>query len=238
MGSEMSGGVRNVVISNCVFSGTDRGIRLKSCRGRGGVIEDIRVDNIVMQGVLCPIVLNKFYNCSPASAAVSDPAAHPVDAGTPRFRRLRFSNITARDVRYAAAFLLGLPEMPIEDVVLDNCSIYLDAHATQGGSPAMAAGVGGECRAGVILKHARNVKLRRIDLHDQRGPAVSIQASSEVTVDELDARPDGACPLVFSDADLSEPAAGEASPRRRDFRRNLQLRRHVSNPPMPETAEA
>ena len=51
IGSEMSGGVRKVVISNCVFDGTDRGIRIKSTRGRGGVVEDIQVDNIVMRNI-------------------------------------------------------------------------------------------------------------------------------------------------------------------------------------------
>ena len=51
IGSEMSGGVRKVTISNCIFDGTDRGIRLKSTRGRGGVVEDIRVSNIVMRNI-------------------------------------------------------------------------------------------------------------------------------------------------------------------------------------------
>ena len=51
IGSEMSGGVRRVTISNCVFDGTDSGIRLKSSRGRGGVVEELRVDNIVMKNI-------------------------------------------------------------------------------------------------------------------------------------------------------------------------------------------
>lgn len=65
IGSEMSGGVRNVVISNCVFEGTDRGIRIKSRRGRGGVVEDIRVNNIIMKEVICPFVMKLFYYCGP-----------------------------------------------------------------------------------------------------------------------------------------------------------------------------
>jgi polygalacturonase len=51
IGSEMSGDVRKIVISNCVFDGTDRGIRIKSARGRGGVVEEIRVSNIVMKNI-------------------------------------------------------------------------------------------------------------------------------------------------------------------------------------------
>lgn len=61
IGSEMSGSVRNVVISNCVFDGTDRGIRFKSRRGRGGVVEDVRVTNIIMRDVLCPVTVNLYY---------------------------------------------------------------------------------------------------------------------------------------------------------------------------------
>ena len=55
--------MQNVVISNCVFIGTDRGIRLKSRRGRGGSVENVRVSNIVMDGVLCPFTMNLYYNC-------------------------------------------------------------------------------------------------------------------------------------------------------------------------------
>src|SRR6476620_2669089 len=51
IGSEMSGGVKKITISNCIFDGTDRGIRIKSARGRGGVVEDIRVDNVVMKNI-------------------------------------------------------------------------------------------------------------------------------------------------------------------------------------------
>ena len=92
MGSETSGTIRNVAISNCVFSGTDRGIRLKSRRGRGGGIEDLRVDNIIMDEVLCAVTANLFYGCDAwGTEKVNSQAAWPVDAGTPQFRRLRFS---------------------------------------------------------------------------------------------------------------------------------------------------
>ena len=61
IGSEMAGGVRNVVIANCIFESTDRGIRLKSRRGRGGIVEDVRVTNVIMTGVLCPFTVNLYY---------------------------------------------------------------------------------------------------------------------------------------------------------------------------------
>jgi hypothetical protein len=182
----MSGGVRNVAISNCVFCGTDRGIRLKSRRGRGNAVEDLRVDNIVMDEVCCPIVLNLFYVCGePEDSERLNHATQAVNGGTPQFRRLRFNNITARKVKYAAAFMLGLPEMFVEDIVLDGISVYMDPDNKQAGSPAMAAGVEDMCRAGLVLKNARNVKLRRIDLYDQLGPAITINNSQDILVSDL-----------------------------------------------------
>ena len=207
IGSEMSGGVRNVAISNCVFSGTDRGIRLKSRRGRGGIIEDIRVDNVVMDSVLCPIVLYLFYGCGAwGEKKVNDRTSYPVDAGTPRFRRLRFSNISAQNVKYAAVFVLGLPEMPIEDVTLDGLSINLDPNNTVGGSPAMAPGIGDMCRGGVVIENARDLKLHRTAIYDQLGPAVTIRNSSEIAVTELCARRDGEAPLLILDGNEFAPA--------------------------------
>ncbi|MGD1276085.1 MAG: glycoside hydrolase family 28 protein [Tepidisphaeraceae bacterium] len=197
MGSEMSGGVRNIAISNCVFCGTDRGIRLKSRRGRGNAIEDLRVDNIVMEDVLCPMAVNLFYECgAEGSAKVKDKSAHPVDAGTPQFRRLRYSNILARRVKYAAAYVMGLPEMFVEDVSFNAVSVYLDPDNTKGGAPVMAPDIPDMCRAGVFIQNARNIRLRGVDIHHQLGPAVSISNSADVTIRDLWAQRDGSHPLV------------------------------------------
>jgi polygalacturonase len=206
MGSEMSGGVRNIAISNCVFSGTDRGIRLKSRRGRGNAIEDLRVDNIIMDEVLCAITVNLFYGCEAwGQPKVTDHSAQPVNAGTPQFRRLRFSNISARRIKYAGVFLLGLPEMFVEDVALDGISLYMDPENTSGGSPVMAPNIPDMCRAGVVVKNAHNVKLRRIDIKDQLGPAINIQNSTDVRVSDLHANPDGSNPIMTTDGKPTKP---------------------------------
>ncbi len=198
IGSETSGGVRNVVISNCVFRGTDRGIRLKSRRGRGSVVEDIRVSNIVMDEVLCPLVINMFYGCGAWDAArVTDESPHAVNTGTPRFRRLRFSNITARRAKFAAVYVLGLPEMSVEDVTFDDISIYLDPENTTAGPPAMSPVVPDLCRAGVIIRNARNIKLRRIDITDQLGSAVSLTNAKSVVLHDLGAQKFDGQPIVF-----------------------------------------
>jgi hypothetical protein len=184
IGSEISGGIRNVAISNCVFVGTDRGIRIKARRGRGGVVEDVRVSNLVMDSVLCPLTVNLFYGCGAwGDAKVTDQSAHPVDAGTPRFRRLRFSNITARGVKWAAAYVLGLPEMFVEDVAYDGISIYMDPDNTAGGAPVMAPNVPDCCRAGIIVRNVERVALRNVDVSDQLGTGLSIASARDVVVD-------------------------------------------------------
>ena len=175
IGSEISGSVRNIAISNCVFVGTDRGIRTKARRGRGGVVEDVRANNLVMDGVLCPIVVNLFYGCGAwGEKKVTDQSAHAVDEATPRFRRLRYSNITARRIKFAAAYILGLPEMYVEDVIIENSSFFLDSENRTAGVPAMAPGVPQLCRAGLIARNVEKLTMRNLDISDQLGPAISV----------------------------------------------------------------
>src|SRR4030095_3817 len=120
IGSEMSGGVRNVTVSNCIFRGTDIGIRLKSQRGRGGVVEGLSVSNVVMQDVPHPFTITTFYM---GSDRPED--EFPVNEGTPTFRELHFSNITARGAKDAGS-ITGLKEMPIENVTFNNVQIQAE----------------------------------------------------------------------------------------------------------------
>lgn len=114
IGSEMSGGVKKVTISNCVFDGTERGIRLKSTRGRGGVVEDIRVSNIVMSNIQREaIVFNLKYSKMPAEAK-SD--------RTPEFRNIYVTGMTVRDVKTPIK-IVGLEEAPIEGIVLRDIDV-------------------------------------------------------------------------------------------------------------------
>lgn len=113
IGSEMSGGVKNIVISNCVFDGTDRGIRLKTARGRGGVVENIRVSNIVMRNIRDhAIVLNMQY-------AKTD--KEPVSERTPLFKDVYISDMAGSS--NSVALILGLEEMPVENVSFTNINM-------------------------------------------------------------------------------------------------------------------
>lgn len=114
IGSEMSGGVKKVVISNCVFDGTDRGIRIKSTRGRGGVVEDIRINNVVMNNIRKEaIVFNLRYSDMPAEAK---------SERTPVFHRISVSGLTGIDVDIPIK-IVGLQEAPISDITLKDIDI-------------------------------------------------------------------------------------------------------------------
>ena len=179
IGSEMSGSVRNVTISNCVFVGTDRGIRIKSRRGRGGIVEDVRATNVIMQGVLCPFTMNLYYHIGvKGNSEIADKRAAPVDAGTPIFRRIHFSHINVRDAQFAAAFLYGLPEMPIEDVSFDDVSISMASDA-QAGAPDMADGIEPMQRAGFFARNVRRLNLDHVAIANQIGEPLLIEDSME-----------------------------------------------------------
>ena len=111
LGSETSGGIRNVVASNIVAQGTDRGIRIKSTRGRGGVIENLRFDNWVIEDTPYPAIeVTNYYTRAPQE---------PVSVRTPVFRNIAVSNVTVNRCKTAVS-IEGLPEMPIEGLRLSD----------------------------------------------------------------------------------------------------------------------
>jgi polygalacturonase len=198
IGSEMSSDVRNVVISNCVFMGTDRGVRLKSRRERGGVVEDIRVTNVVMQDVLCPFVMNLYYGCGAwETERVSDKSPWPVNEGTPRFRRVHFSDVTARGVQYAAAFIYGLAEMFVEDVSFSHVAVSM-ARDAGAGDPAMAPDMAPMQRAGFFVCNARRLRFHDVEIADQLGPALVLTDVADVDIGGCTARaPVADAPVVL-----------------------------------------
>ncbi|AIQ49238.1 endopolygalacturonase [Paenibacillus sp. FSL R7-0273] len=183
LGSEMSGDIRNVTISNCVFKETDRGIRMKSRRGRGGTIEDIRVSNIVMDGVICPFTMNLYYFCGPRGKEkyVWDKQPYPVTAETPCFRRIHFANITARNVHAAAGFLYGLAEQYVSDISFTDVDISMAEDAVPG-QPDMMAGLADMSRRGFFLGNVRDVRFQQVTVENHEGPAFYIENGEDVEV--------------------------------------------------------
>lgn len=135
VGSEMSGGVKNVHVQNCQFLGTDVGLRFKSRRGRGGVVENIYINNVSMTGILADaIIFNLYYGgksvieMNADGEKVNNVEAKPVDETTPCFRNIYISDVTCESCGRAMLFN-GLPEMPIDNINLKNLTIRSDADA-------------------------------------------------------------------------------------------------------------
>lgn len=120
IGSEMSGGCKDIVARNCVFIGTDVGLRFKSTRGRGGVVENIYVDNIKMTDIPGEaLIFDMYYGIKPGAPVP------PVTEETPSFRNIFIKDIVCRSAGRAALFN-GLPEMPMKNVVIEDSRFRAD----------------------------------------------------------------------------------------------------------------
>ncbi len=148
VGSETAGGVRNVTVSNCLCDGTDRGLRFKTARGRGNVVENFRAQNVVMRGVGDALSVTMLYN------AVDPRTTQPVNEGTPVFRNIHLGNITASDVK-RAALIEGLPEMPIRGLEINNFEV---------------AGAG----AGITCSNVDGMTFDNVVLNPAKGPSMIV----------------------------------------------------------------
>jgi polygalacturonase len=134
IGSEMSGGVKNVYVSGCTFLGTDVGLRFKSNRGRGGVVENIYFKDINMIGIPTQAIsFNLFYGGLSVSEMIAQGKNNvagtskipPVTEETPTFRDITIKNITCRGASQSV-FLQGLPELNLQGITLENIVIQSD----------------------------------------------------------------------------------------------------------------
>ena len=165
LGSEISGGVKNLTVSQCLMEGTDRGIRIKTRRGRGkdSILDGIRLSNIQMKKVQHGIALNMFYFCDPDGKTlyVRDKTVTVKDDMTPTIRDVEIDNVRAEDIRGCGIFMYGLPENKIDGVKIRNCHFGFaegDARTTTE-QPEMLEGFIAEQELGVFIKNAANVTL-------------------------------------------------------------------------------
>jgi unsaturated rhamnogalacturonyl hydrolase len=159
IGSEVSSGAWDVTIRRCLFRHTDRGIRIKTRRGRGrsSVVQGIRCEHIRMDGVMFPFTANMFYNCDPDghSPYVQGRAPLAPDDMTPRVRGIELEDVACTGCAGTGIYLLGLPESPIEDVHLKDVVIEFDvAGNPHAPLPVMADGIEPAPLVGI---HAENV---------------------------------------------------------------------------------
>ena len=176
VGSEMSGGVKNMYVSNCTFMGTDIGLRFKSVRGRGGVVENIYVNNINMKDIIGEAMLfDLYYQAKDPVPLVGDKTVMPkieilpVDEGTPQFRHFYFHNIVCRGAE-KGIFIRGLPEMNIKDVNIDHCVL--------------------QTKQGIYCQEAQGVTIKDVTILIQKtNPVITIGNSESVTFDKINFQP-------------------------------------------------
>lgn len=119
IGSEMSGGANNIFIENCSFIGTDKGLRFKSTRGRGGIVENIHARNIVMKDIKAEAIFFDMYYFVKFATDGERDESPVVNEGTPIFRQMVFDHITCEGAKIAV-FIRGLPEMKVKDITISN----------------------------------------------------------------------------------------------------------------------
>ncbi|MFV0593975.1 MAG: glycoside hydrolase family 28 protein [Draconibacterium sp.] len=172
VGSEMSGGVKNMHVSDCTFIGTDVGLRFKSNRGRGGVVEDIFISRVQMKDIpTFAISFNLYYGGKSASEVLEagdegDMAQlQPVTEETPQFKDIQIADVTVSGAMQAV-LLQGLPEMNLENVKIRN-SVF-------------------SANKGIVITDANGVTLNNIQLSVKNGKAIEMSNSSNVDIQNLD----------------------------------------------------
>jgi polygalacturonase len=172
IGSETSGSIRDVAASNIAAVDTETGIRLKSRRGRGGIVEDIRFSNWTMENVGEGIVVTSYYVMGGETASKPE----PVSERTPIFRNLAIDGVTINGAKRAVD-IDGLPEMPIRNLRLTD--------------------VTGHGQIALTARYTDNLQLRHVQLDGLRGPAFSIESATSLLLDDITAtKPVAGSPVI------------------------------------------
>lgn len=173
LGSEMSGGVKNLTVGQCIFKSTDRGLRIKSRRGRGkdGIIDGVCFENIKMINVKTPLVINMYYFCDPdgmTDFVWSHDKNIPVDDGTPYMGKFTFRNIDCVECECMAAWFDGLSELPIKEIKLENVNFSFKDDC-QPFFPAMALKVTEHCKEGLYADNVERLVLKNVTIEGVDG---------------------------------------------------------------------
>ena len=184
LGSEMAGGIINLTVEDCIFRHTDRGLRIKTRRGRGkdAVLSNIVFRNLDLDHVMTPLVVNSFYFCDPDGRTpyVQSREPFPVDDRTPSIRKMVFENMKCTNCHVAAAFFDGLPERKIEEIVMRNVSVSY-AGNPRCDVPAMSEGVPKSSRRGLFARNVAKLTLDNVTIEGQDGEAYELVGVDELT---------------------------------------------------------
>lgn len=172
IGSEMSGGVHHLYVNNCNFLGTDIGLRFKTTRGRGGVVEDIFISDINMNNILGDAIrFNMYYEAKDPVALEGEnrglPAmeAQPFAASTPVFKNFFMDRIYCQGAG-TAIVMHGLPESRVEHVILSNSNIV--------------------STLGAQITEAKNITLQNVKLYNTDKKVFQLNNVEGLTIDRFD----------------------------------------------------
>lgn len=183
LGSEIAGGVTNVLVEKCLFKNTDRGLRIKTRRGRGRqcYLNNIKFEDITMDEVMNPFTANMFYFCDPDGHEeyVQSKELYPVDERTPKLGVLEFTNIKATNAKVSAAYFLGLPESKIEAVIMKNVDISFGGEEVSE-VPIMCDSVEKMSKRGIVAENVNKIILENVSVTGQDGLDVEL-----INVDEV-----------------------------------------------------
>lgn len=183
VGSEMAGGVVNLTVEDCLFRHTDRGLRIKTRRGRGkdAILSNIVFRNLTLDHVMTPLVVNSFYFCDPDGKTqyVQSREPYPVDEKTPAIKKLVFENMECTNCHVAAAYFDGLPEQKIEEIVMRNISVSY-AENPKCDVPAMSEGVEKSSKRGLFARNVAKLTMDNVSITGQDGEAVELIGMDEL----------------------------------------------------------
>jgi DNA sulfur modification protein DndE len=172
IGSEMSGGAKNLFVSNCTFIGTDIGLRFKTTRGRGGVVEKIYASNIYMKDIAAEAVLFDMYYMAKDPVALAGEKREmpkiellPVTEATPIFREFYINDIVCHGAE-KGVFIRGIPEMNISNISLSNMVL--------------------QTQKGVDITEAKNIRFNNVKLVTMESdPVIYLQNSTAVDFNNI-----------------------------------------------------
>ncbi|MBK0383090.1 glycoside hydrolase family 28 protein [Pedobacter sp. SD-b] len=172
IGSEMSGGAKNLFVYNNSFIGTDIGLRFKTTRGRGGVVEKIYISDINMKDIAGEAIRFDMYYAAKDPVPLADEVREapkvelfPVTDETPQFKDFHIRNINC-DGAAKAIFMRGLPEMNIHDIYLENLTI--------------------QAKEGVELTEASNISIKNLNLMvGNSNPLINVDNSKNISFEGL-----------------------------------------------------
>jgi polygalacturonase len=172
VGSEMSGGARNLFVYDCSFIGTDIGLRFKTTRGRGGVVEGVYARNIVMKDIAGAAVLFDMYYMAKDPVLLHGEKegaikaeAFPVTEETPQFRDFYISNVVCNGAD-KAIFVRGLPEMNIKNISIENSIFQADK--------------------GIEIVEGSNINIKNVSVQiEKKQPVIAINNSTDLILDNV-----------------------------------------------------